>query len=781
MVHVARRAARLIACTTLLLPSLLRAQGAASPGLAAEVPGYAATFDQLWSLRPDPAAGGAVGGVTVRREAAEFHMESGQVNMLVPVNGRAVGFVWAGSGRFRYAPAGEVEAGQLARYFKQRALDIPITGLVVLFTDSTAGELGRLMSLGAKDPAPDMQDWVREALQFLGDEGDRDLHVDLMRQVLNEESRGLFIAHITRRDGDPLMFEVNPSEREGVQLFTRSRGTGGSRFREVVAAAPLTGGTGEPWQRNRRHDVLVRQHTITVSLPNSSSGDVNFAARDQLTLWADDSIGAWQPLRLYWKLQVDSATWGDGTPASVHKGKESGLIWVRLPRPMARGDSAVLNLVYHGDLTDRYGDYFYIKGQSAWYPRTLDYRDRSTFDITYRTPKRFAIASIGTQRDSTVDGPMLVTRWVTDQPVRNASFNFGLLKSYRVAEGDLPPVTVLWSVEGHRAIAQALGQGDGFVLQEKDMEKRVATDITGAIRFFESVYGPAPMQAFHVTETPALHGLAFPGLVHLSYSTFVATSKEGWDEAFRAHEVAHQWWGIGVDFATYRDQWLSEGFSDFSGLWYLQAARQKPDPYFAELRRWRGDIVARAGKSGPISLGYRAASARDDGDYQTVVYKKGAWVLHMLRTLLIDLRTMNEDRFTAVMRDFYQTYTGRYATTADFQRTVEKHVGQPMDWFFQQWVDGTAIPTYKVSHVVEPVADGKFRLKLTVLQEGVPEGFRMFVPVTVEFENGSKARLRILVTGARSEPELPPMPARPKAVKFNDFEGVLATVQQVGE
>jgi aminopeptidase N len=152
----------------------------------------------------------------------------------------------------------------------------------------------------------------------------------------------------------------------------------------------------------------------------------------------------------------------------------------------------------------------------------------------------------------------------------------------------------------------------------------------------------------------------------------------------------------------------------------------------------------------------------------------------MLRTLLIDLKTMNEDRFTAVMRDFYQTYNGRYATTGDFQQTVEKHVGQPMDWFFAQWVDGTAIPAYKVSHQVEPVADGKFRLKLTVLQEGVPEGFRMFVPVTVEFENGSRARLRVLVAGPRSEPELPLLPARPRSVTFNDFEGVLATVQQVG-
>ena len=41
------------------------------------------------------------------------------------------------------------------------------------------------------------------------------------------------------------------------------------------------------------------------------------------------------------------------------------------------------------------------------------------------------------------------------------------------------------------------------------------------------------------------------------------------------------------------------------------------------------------------------------------------------------------------------------------------------------------------------------------------------------------ARLRVKVTGAQSEIVLPPMPAAPKAVKFNDFEGVLADVKVV--
>ena len=44
-------------------------------------------------------------------------------------------------------------------------------------------------------------------------------------------------------------------------------------------------------------------------------------------------------------------------------------------------------------------------------------------------------------------------------------------------------------------------------------------------------------------------------------------------------------------------------------------------------------------------------------DYR--VYPKGAWVLHMLRTLMIDFKTMNEDRFTNMMRDFYQSYEGK--------------------------------------------------------------------------------------------------------------------------
>src|SRR5256885_11575789 len=59
----------------------------------------------------------------------------------------------------------------------------------------------------------------------------------------------------------------------------------------------------------------------------------------------------------------------------------------------------------------------------------------------------------------------------------------------------------------------------------------------------------------------------------------------------------------------------------------------------------------------------------------TTLFRSGAWVLQMLRNLLINLRTMNEDVFIGTMQDFYSEYRGRRASTQDFQRIVEQHLG----------------------------------------------------------------------------------------------------------
>ena len=162
-----------------------------------------------------------------------------------------------------------------------------------------------------------------------------------------------------------------------------------------------------------------------------------------------------------------------------------------------------------------------------------------------------------------------------------------------------------------------------------------------------------------------------------------------------------------------------------------------------------------------------------------IVYKKGAWVLHMLRMLTLNLQSMSEERFKTIMGDFYTKYRGRRASTLDFQRVVEDHVGQPMDWFFKEWVDGWRVPTYTVSTHTEPADNGQFRVKLRVLQANVPDDFLMYVPVAIDLGNNKVARVRVKVQGPRTEVDLPLMPSQPKAVRFNDLDGVLAEVKNV--
>jgi aminopeptidase N len=148
----------------------------------------------------------------------------------------------------------------------------------------------------------------------------------------------------------------------------------------------------------------------------------------------------------------------------------------------------------------------------------------------------------------------------------------------------------------------------------------------------------------------------------------------------------------------------------------------------------------------------------------------------MLRMLMLDLQTQKEDRFTGMMRDFYETYQGKAATTEDFQRVVERHAGIPMDWFFDQWVKGTAIPTYHVAWTTEPDG-GKYRVRFRVTQQDVPPDFQMWVLVSADLGNNRFANFRIGVRGDQTLYVSPFLPAQPTKIIFNELHSVLADVR----
>lgn len=269
----------------------------------------------------------------------------------------------------------------------------------------------------------------------------------------------------------------------------------------------------------------------------------------------------------------------------------------------------------------------------------------------------------------------------------------------------------------------------------------------------------------------------------MGFPTWIQTDLRGIQTVFRAHEVAHQWWGVDVGYETYRDQWLSEAFAEYSGLLYVgKSEGQKM--MLDLLKQYRKDIFSVRkylfgdGKAAStIYLGYRASSTETEGDFGLVVYKKGAFVLHMLRHLLMDFETMNEDRFFGMLREFYATYKGQDATTQHFKVLAERYAEMDLTWFFDQWVYGSRLPEYEFSYTTGKGAGGDYNVHCQVKSKGVDSDFRMFVPVSIELESGQTIYRRILVDDLLVQRVITQLPGKPVRVRLNPFESVLAKVK----
>jgi hypothetical protein len=430
---------------------------------------------------------------------------------------------------------------------------------------------------------------------------------------------------------------------------------------------------------------------------------------------------------------------------------------------------------------DRYGDY-YIQSTVFWFPR-YGYFPRTTFDITYRTPIGHKFVSAGVKQNEWKEKDYLCTQWLENFPTDIISFNLGIFEIYRRSEKGVPEVAVYWNKQMHEEYTRlAQEQSTQVVTLGKDMEKRIAADVINSLNFYQTLFCPYPLDQMVVTEIPYFHGQAFSGLLHLSWLTFQRGEEFDW-ESFRAHEVAHQWWGHLVGWKTYHDQWLSEGFAEYCGIWFAQLTLKDNQRFFGELKQWNDNIIkgnherkSAGTKAGPLWLGQRLNTSQSE-DYATLVYEKGAYILHMLRNMMMDLNTRSDDKFIEMLKDFATTYRVKNASSKDFQEIVEKHIGADMDWFFDQWVYGIEIPKYKYSYQVEKV-ENKYQVTLKVGQEKVSPGFKMLVPVVVSYSPEGYSVFRVWVDKPSQTIKLPLVPRQVNEVVFNPYFSVLCEAEE---
>jgi aminopeptidase N len=319
-------------------------------------------------------------------------------------------------------------------------------------------------------------------------------------------------------------------------------------------------------------------------------------------------------------------------------------------------------------------------------------------------------------------------------------------------------------------------------------EDFILAELDNSLRYFTTLFGKYPYPTFSAAFHPFPFGQGFPSLLMIP-----ATDRASkYTYVFIAHETSHQWWGDIVTWRSYRDQWLSEGFAEYSGILYtgLRSGAGDRQELIGRLRdslKLPPETETGVGKGrlvdvGPIILGHRLSTRKTQGAYGTLIYNKGALVLRMMHFLLTDPVSGQGEGFFNMMTDFVNRHRDRFASTDDFRNVANEHFAKSpiarkyglknLDWFFKQWVYHSELPSYRLEYQVQDQPEGVL-LTGTVFQEHVPDDWLMILPLAISFGGKQEALGTVHAYGPKATFQIK-LPMRPTKVELDPQRWVLS-------
>jgi hypothetical protein len=168
------------------------------------------------------------------------------------------------------------------------------------------------------------------------------------------------------------------------------------------------------------------------------------------------------------------------------------------------------------------------------------------------------------------------------------------------------------------------------------------------------------------------------------------------------------------------------------------------DMYRRELVEKNKDGVAPM-DAGPVTLGTRLLSSHFPRGYEAISYGRGAWLFHMLRTMLNDAAkqekksggTGTDELFVRSLRKVRQRYEGKMISTRelldvfaeDLPPALRYEGKKSLDWFLDGWVNGSALPTLELKGVKFTPKESGVIVNGTILQKDAPVELVTSVPI----------------------------------------------------
>jgi Peptidase family M1 domain len=682
--------------------------------------------------------------------------------------------VFSGRGHILALPRDTIEKQQMARFLDSPILDQDFASAYMRFTDTTSADLLHQLQTAGLKPESDSAAAARWEPVLSHLNATHSLRI--FCGTLLATPRPYFYASLDGIATGPFDVVLD-SMRPEPFLLGQARTTAGSNFYDVWASYKI------PDAIPMAPDFRPLHYAIDTSILADHSLDASATVH----LRALGAGNRFLVFALSRALNIESVTAADGQKLEYFQNEDmtpkqrsvrgNDYLFVVLPSPVPGDTEFSIRFHYRGNIiADAGNNVFFVGARESWYPHFGDSADFAAYDLTMRWPKKLRLVATGARIDEHEEADFRVGHWKTEKPVSVAGFNLGEYASSSVTSANYS-IDVYANHQVEEQLAKRLannvvaeipnaGPTRSAMGMNQDLQplppnpavalKQLGKDIDASIRFYETYSGPFPFHNLSVSQIPGTFGQGWPGLLYISTYSFLSadvqrraglssSGQEHFSELVPFHEVAHQWWGNMVGWSSYRDQWIDEAIANYLALLFADMRKNPDHTLRVWLQRYRQRLVEKAanadepaGEIGALALGSRLNSSKSPEAYEDLIYAKGAWVIHMLREMLRQPGTNPDARFNVLLHTLVTKYAYRALSTQDLRREVEAVMtpsmdlegGHSMEWFFEQWIQGTGIPHYRTEFTVHKNESGDgYSIRGKLFQENVPQSFIARVPI----------------------------------------------------